>query len=32
VHPDEYEMPGVKLDLTKYQTTPAVPDPEAAAV
>ena len=25
VHPDEYEMPGVKLDLAKYQTTPAVP-------
>jgi hypothetical protein len=25
VHPDEYEMPGVKLDLTEYQTTPAVP-------
>jgi hypothetical protein len=25
VHPDEYEMPGVKLDLTKYQTTPATP-------
>ncbi len=25
VHPDEYEMPGVKLDITKYQTTPAVP-------
>lgn len=25
VHPDEYEMPGVKLDLVKYQTTPAVP-------
>jgi hypothetical protein len=24
VHPDEYQMPGVKLDLTKYQTTPAV--------
>jgi hypothetical protein len=28
VHPDEYEMPGVKLNLTKYQTTPATPDPE----
>lgn len=28
VHPDEYEMPGVKLDLTKYQTTAAVPDLE----
>ena len=26
VHPDEYEMPGVKLNVTKYQTTPAVPD------
>src|SRR5215210_6197007 len=26
VHPDEYEMPGVTLNLTKYQTTPAVPD------
>jgi len=25
VHPDEYEMPGVRLDITKYQTTPAVP-------
>lgn len=25
VHPDEYEMPGVRLDLTKYQTTPATP-------
>ncbi len=25
VHPDEYEMPGVKLDIIKYQTTPAVP-------
>jgi len=25
VHPDEYEMPGVKLDLLKYQTTDAVP-------
>ena len=25
VHPDEYEMPGVKLDIVKYQTTPAVP-------
>jgi hypothetical protein len=25
VHPDEYEMPGVKLDITKYQTTPALP-------
>src|SRR6266516_1950257 len=32
VHVDAYEMPGVKLDLTKYQTTPAVPDPEAAPV
>ena len=27
VHPDEYEMPGVKLDLTKYQTTEAAPVP-----
>ena len=25
VHPDEYKMPGVTLDITKYQTTPAVP-------
>ena len=25
VHPDEYEMPGVKLDIAKYQTTPASP-------
>jgi len=24
VHPDEYEMPGVTLDIVKYQTTPAV--------
>ena len=30
VHPDEYEMPGVKLNLTKYQTTPAAPDREGA--
>ncbi len=30
VHPDEYQMPGVKLDLTKYQTTPAAPDREGA--
>jgi hypothetical protein len=26
VHPDEYEMPGVKLNLAKYQTTPASPE------
>jgi hypothetical protein len=25
VHPDEYEMPGVKLNITKYQTTPPIP-------
>jgi len=25
VHPDEYEMPGVKLDIAQFQTTPAVP-------
>lgn len=25
VHPDEYVMPGVKLDITKFQTTPAAP-------
>jgi hypothetical protein len=25
VHPDEYEMPGVTLDVVKYQTTPGVP-------
>jgi hypothetical protein len=25
VHPDEYEMPGVKLNVAKYQTTPAAP-------
>ena|SRR5215210_486075 len=24
VHPDEYQMPGVELDVVKYQTTPAV--------
>ena len=30
VHPDEYQMPGVELNLTKYQTTPAVPDREGA--
>ena len=30
VHPDEYQMPGVKLNLTKYQTTPATPDREGA--
>jgi hypothetical protein len=30
VHPDEYEMPGVKLNLTKYQTTQAAPDREGA--
>lgn len=23
VHPDEYEMPGVKLNIAKYQSTPA---------
>jgi len=32
VHPDEYQMPGVTLNLTKFQTTPAVPDPETAQV
>lgn len=26
VHPDEYQMPGVKLDVVKYQTTPALPE------
>ena len=34
VHPDEYEMPGVKLDIAKFQTTPATPpdvDPEPQA-
>ena len=31
VHPDEYEMPGVKLDITKYQTTPAAPGETAEA-
>jgi hypothetical protein len=25
VHPDEYQMPGVELNITKYQSTPAVP-------
>ena|SRR5438874_9271644 len=25
VHPDEYEMAGVTLDISEYQTTPAVP-------
>jgi hypothetical protein len=30
VHPDEYEMPGVKLNLTKYQSTEAAPEREAA--
>jgi hypothetical protein len=25
VHPDEYQMPGVELNITKYQTTTAVP-------
>src|SRR3954452_14928830 len=25
VPPDEYEMPGVHLDITKFQTTPAAP-------
>src|SRR6266498_3907187 len=30
VHPDEYRVPGVKLNLTKYQTTPAAPDREEA--
>jgi hypothetical protein len=29
VHPDEYEMPGVTLDLRKYQTTPGPPKPKA---
>jgi len=24
-HPDEYQMPGVTLDIVKYQTTPATP-------
>jgi len=32
VHVDEYQMPGVKLDLAKYQTTPAAPEREAATV
>src|SRR5215210_6467691 len=32
VHPDEYEMPGVRLDLTKYQTTDAAPEREAEPV
>lgn len=33
VHPDEYVMPGVKLDITKYQTTDAAPvaEPEPVA-
>jgi hypothetical protein len=26
VHPDEYEMPGVTLNIVKYQTTPATPE------
>jgi hypothetical protein len=30
VHVDEYKMPGVTLNLTKYQTTPAVPEDEPA--
>src|SRR5215212_11634684 len=25
VHPDEYQMPGVELNITKYHSTPAVP-------
>ena len=25
VHPDEYDMPGVSLDIKAYQTTPGVP-------
>src|SRR5215211_635299 len=29
VHPDEYQMPGVRLDIRKYQTTPAVPQDSA---
>ena len=32
VHPDEYRMPGVELNVTKFQTTPAAADPEAAPV
>jgi hypothetical protein len=32
VHPDEYVMPGVRLDLTKYQTTEAAPEREPAPV
>src|SRR5215210_6535691 len=31
VHPDEYEMPEVELNITKYQTTPAVADEPVAA-
>ncbi len=30
VHPDEYQIPGVRLDLTKYQTTEAAPEREQA--
>src|SRR3954465_14013478 len=30
VHPDEYEMPGVTLSLTTYQTTPAAPEAAVA--
>lgn len=32
VHPDEYEMPGVRLDLLKYQTTDPVPAGAVPAV
>jgi hypothetical protein len=31
VHPDEYRMPGVELNVTKFQTTPAAPEPETTA-
>jgi hypothetical protein len=29
VHPDEYAMPGVKLDLEAYLTTPGPPKPKS---
>src|SRR6266576_1684562 len=31
VHPDEYVMPGVELNLSKYQTTPAVAEEQEPA-
>src|SRR3954467_615223 len=31
VHPDEYVMPGVELNLSKYQTTPAVVEEQEPA-